>query len=140
MLRPRRVQQPMPDSLFDPSGRSVVATLSQGGTTEFQKGDEATFDFATAQDLISQGKAEPVQPVFHRRLRDYARSFRSISADIDELTRQMELAQGDLDKLNESIAQLKSQITFQTRAESGIGGGSQGLDHRTPRFWISTRR
>jgi hypothetical protein len=121
-------QQPLPDSLFDPSGRSLVATLSQGQKTEFQKGDEATFDFATALELISQGKAERVQPIFHRRLRDYAHTFRSLNADLDELSLQMELAQNDLDKLSSSITQLQTQLGFQTQQSEFITSDLEGLN------------
>ncbi len=122
-------QQPLPDSLFDPSGRSVVATLSQGGTTEFQAGDQATFDFATAMDLINnQGKAKSVETIFHRRLRDYARAFRSLVADVEELSRQSDLAQADLEKLNESIAQLQAQTTFQTQQREALAGDLKGLN------------
>jgi hypothetical protein len=121
-------QQPLSDSLFDPSGRSLVATLSQGGTTQFNQGDEATFDFATAQELINQQKkAEPVRPIYHRRLRDYARAFRSLTADLGELSRQIELAQSDLDKVNESVTQLQSQIAFQTQHGEALNGDVEGL-------------
>ncbi len=41
---------PLPDTSYDPSGRSVEANLQQNKATEFQKDDEAVMDFLTAQD------------------------------------------------------------------------------------------
>jgi hypothetical protein len=120
-------QQPLSDSLFDPSGRSLVATLSQGSTTEFKEGDEATVDYATFLELRDQGKVERVRELYHRRLRDYARAFRSIHADLNELSRQIGLAESDLEKVNESMTQLQSQIAFQTQQGQALSGDLQGL-------------
>jgi chromosome segregation ATPase len=121
-------EQPLPDSVFDPIGRSLVATLNQGEKTEFREGDEATFDFATAQELINQGKAEQVQPIYYRRLRDYARAFRGLTADLAELARQLELAQVDLDKRNKSVAELQTQLAFQTQQRERLADDLDGLN------------
>jgi hypothetical protein len=120
-------EQPLADTLFDPSGRSQVATLSQGGKTEFQPGDQAVFDFATAEQLKAEGKVKEVETIYNRRLRDYAQIFRSFAAEMAGLAREMELAQADLDKLNESMTQLQAQIAFQTQQQQNLDFDRQGL-------------
>ena len=120
--------QPLPDSVFDPSGRSLVASLNQGANTEFAEGDEVTFDFETAQRLISEGKAEAVKPIYHRALNDYSRYFRGFQTDLESLQRQTSAAETDVGKLNDSIASLKDQIAFNERQASDLQFDVEGLN------------
>ncbi len=121
-------QQPLPDSLFDPSGRSIVATLNQGEKTSFAKDDEATFYFPTAQELMNDGVVEPLEPIYYRRLRDYAHLFRTFAGDMEGLSRQLELAQSDLDKLTESLSQLQTQLAFQAQQQQELEHDLGGLN------------
>lgn len=122
--------QPLPlaDSMFDPSGRSLVATLSQGEETQFSEGDEAEFDWATAQELINSGKAELVEAVYHRRLRDYARFLRTFTAELEGLDRSIAVAEADLQKLNDSIADLQQQIAFRSQQRDYLEHDLEGLN------------
>jgi hypothetical protein len=122
--------EPMPlaDSLFDPSGRSMVATLSQGGQTKFEEGDEAIFDWATGRELESAGKVEVIETIYHRRLRDYARLFRTYTAELAGLDRSIELAQADLDKLAQSITDLQAQVAFQSNQRDQLEHDLNGLN------------
>lgn len=108
---------PLPDTAYDPSGRSIEATLQQDKPTQFAKGDEAILDFETAQELVNQGIAEQVEPIYQRRLRDYAESFRSFAREFEAIGRQLTTAQEDLDRINESVSSLRQQIAF--RADQG---------------------
>ncbi len=110
------VQTPtrLPGVAYDPSGRSIEGTLQQNATTEFQEGDEATLDFETAQELIGKGIAEQIEPVYVRRLRDYAESFCAFARNFEVIDRQLATAQEDLKKLTDAATGLREQIGFQT--------------------------
>ena len=124
------VQTPtrLPGAAYDPSGRSVTGTLQQNAATEFQKGDEAAFDFETAQELIGQGIAEQVEPVYQRRLRDYAEHFRGLARDFELIDRQVATAQEDLKKLTDSVTGLREQIAFQTEQQKLLTEDRDGFN------------
>jgi chromosome segregation ATPase len=106
----------------------MVATLSQGGQTKFEEGDEAIFDWATGRELESAGKVEVIETIYHRRLRDYARLFRTYTAELAGLDRSIELAQADLDKLAQSITDLQAQVAFQSNQRDQLEHDLNGLN------------
>lgn len=118
---------PLADSYFDESGRSLLATLDQRQPTTFREGEEVMFDWATAQSLINDGKAEKVEEIYDRRLRDYAREFRSLYNEIQGLDRQIEIAQADQKKLEESLQRLDDQLAFQTAQHADLKHDADGL-------------
>ena len=118
---------PMPDGFFDESGRSLLATLDQRKPSEFDEGEEVTFDWETAESLINDGKAERVENLYDRRLIDYARDFRAIDNAINGLDRQIQIAETDLKKLDESLRQLGDQLTFETQQRDDLQHDADGL-------------
>ena len=71
-------------------------------------------DFSTGQEFINQGIAELVEPIYVRQLRDYERFFRANVNQIDASRREIGVTNTDLDKLNQALADLRSQIQFVT--------------------------
>ena len=124
------VQTPtrLPDSAYDPSGRTIEGTLQQNAATQFQKGDEAILDFETAQELVNDGKAEQVEPVYQRRLRDYAEFFRDFAREYEAMDRQLATAQEDLNKLNASLTSLREQMTFCSQQKSELTEDRDGFN------------
>ena len=142
---------PLPDSPYDPSGRSIEGTLQQNAPTQFQKGDEAVLDFETAQALINDAVAEQVEPLYQRRLRDYAEYFRAFAREFEAIDRQIATAQGDVDKLNEALNGLREQTAFRSQQKTDLTEDRDGFnrerhgDYRIPRKvleeqWSALRR
>lgn len=119
--------QPLQDSLFDPSGRTLNPELRQGEKTTFREGDEAILDFAAAQELISQGKAEAAGAVYSRRLRDYARLSHAQSAALNQLQLQISMAEQDLNKLDETITAQQQELAFLTERQAKFTADRDGL-------------
>lgn len=119
--------QPLQDSLFDPSGRTLNPELRQGEKTTFREGDEAILDFAAAQNLISQGKAEAAGTIYARRLRDYARLSHAQSATLNQLQLQISMAEQDLSKLDETITAQQQELAFLTDRQAKFTADRDGL-------------
>lgn len=124
------VQEPtsLPDTSFDPSGRSISDSLRQNEPTKFEQNDVVELDFATAQEYINQGVAEAIEPIYRRPLRDFERIFRYTAGEVDSLDRQIAVAQVDLTKLNESITNLRQQIAFFTEREQQLTTDRDGFN------------
>ena len=118
---------PLADAVFDASGRSQVAALSQDGPTEFQEGDEVTFDYATANRLKVEQKVTLGPSVYHRPKHDYARHFRNYQAELESLQRQIAAADADLASLETSLQTLKSQQTLQQANRKDLQFDIDGL-------------
>ena len=89
------VQEPtsLPDTPFDPLGRSQADNLRQNEQTTYQANDEVLLDFLTAQEYINQGVAEAIEPKYQRPLTDFERFFRNSAGEIDSIARQIAVAQ-----------------------------------------------
>ncbi|MCP4193585.1 MAG: hypothetical protein GY768_23475 [Planctomycetaceae bacterium] len=117
----------MPDAPFDPSGRANADDLRQFKTVGFEKGDEVVVDFLTGQEFINQGIAELVEPIYVRQLRDYERFFRANLNQMDATRREIDVTDSDLAKLNEALADLRSQIQFSTNQRQLLTADRDGF-------------
>ena len=124
------VQEPtsLPDTPFDPLGRSISDNLRQNEQTKFQPNDVVLLDFATAQEYINQGIAEAIEPKYQRPLRDFERFFRNSAGEIESINRQIAVAQEDLTKLDDSVAKLQQQIAFFTDQEQRLSVDRDGFN------------
>ncbi len=104
------------DRPFDPSGRAALPDLRQGGPTEFKKGNEATFSFATAQALVRDGKAERLEesPVFHRPLRDFDLMLHQRHVQLESQQQLLQVATGDQDSIRIATEKAQGQIQART--------------------------
>ncbi len=124
------VQEPtsLPDTPFDPSGRSISDNLRQNEKTAFKQNDIVLLDFATAQEYINLGVAEAIEPKYQRPLRDFERFFRNSAGEIDSVDRQITVAQADLTKLDDSVTKLREQIAFFTERETRLAADRDGFN------------
>jgi hypothetical protein len=119
--------QPLEEAEFDVSGRTLNPSLQQGEQSSFQAGDVATLDFAVAQDLVNQGKATPIATLYSRRLRDYARLNQALTATNEQLALELDLAQKDLGKVQETLAKQQDELTFQLDRQAKYTADRDGL-------------
>lgn len=96
----------------------VAKSSAQPGQVEFKVGDTAVFDQATANDLISRGIVDKVQPIYRRRLNDYELRFHGIHSRIVEINDRLRTLSLDLaavsaskDKADQQAALLEDQRT-----------------------------
>ena len=83
-------------------------------SVEFAPGDTATFDLQTANDLISQGIATKVRPIYRRQLIDFDKKFTLIHARMVELQDRLASLKQDLDSIVASTAKADEQIKLLT--------------------------
>jgi len=123
------VQEPtsLPDTPFDPSGRSISDNLRQNEQSKFRPNDVVLLDFATAQEYINQGIAEEIEPIYQRPLRDFETIFRNSAGEIDTINRQIAVAQEDLTKLDGATTNLGQQIAFFTEQERRLTEDRDGF-------------
>ena len=71
---------------------------------------------------------EEVESVYQRPLRDFERVFRNSAGEIDSISRQIDVAQEDLNKLDESVTNLRQQIAFFTEREQRLAEDRDGFN------------
>ena len=100
----------VPEEPFDGSGQARAKDLQYGEAVSVSNNDELWFDFASAQELIQQQKADPGEVKYVRQLRDYARQFRINAGQIDAAERQNASLLALSQKLTQQSADLQAQI------------------------------
>ncbi|ADB19368.1 hypothetical protein Psta_4727 [Pirellula staleyi DSM 6068] len=105
-------------SPYDTEGMAIVPHLRAGKEVEFEPGSEGVFDTATAQQLIDDGIAEKIEPIYQRRLNDYeggfelaARKAKMLADTIANMQRDIDTIAAATAKADEQIAQLDSVKT-----------------------------
>jgi hypothetical protein len=123
-LRPHEVvvdfevegELPETDQPFTPDGRARVKHLMQGESTKFEVGQTGRFDLLTAQDWVSQGIAKPVRTFYRRQVRDFEFAFKDHAARMADLQDEINVVQQDYETLQAAIVRLQEQIA-QRRTE-----------------------
>ncbi len=77
---------------------------------------------------MNQGIAEQIEPVYHRRLRDYAEYFRSFAREFEAIDRQVTTAQERPGKINDSVQSLRDQIAFRDDQQKKLTEDQAGFD------------
>jgi hypothetical protein len=98
---------------FDLSGRSVDARLKRGedgAKVPFKTGDLMVFDSSTAEDLIKQGIAKSIAPVFVRALNDYEYAFREVRRQITSALQDARLIERELAEMQKSQGVAEAQV------------------------------
>ncbi len=91
---------------FDLSGRSVDARLKRGedgAKVSFKSGDRIVLDSASAENLIMQGIAKSIAPIFVRELNDYEYGFREVRRQITAALQDAQLIERELAEMNNSL-------------------------------------
>jgi hypothetical protein len=117
------------ETYFEQSGLAVPSILKREGKSEIDVdiGSVADLVEPKARELINQGIATEVAPVFVRKLRDYARLFHQI-----ELARKLnDDAKGvvtrDITIVTDSGTKLKQEVDYRTDEEKKLAADLAGF-------------
>jgi hypothetical protein len=107
---------------YDLSGRSVDARLKrgeEGAKVSFKASDIIVFDSTSAEDLIKQGVAKQLAPVFVRQLNDYEYAFREVRRQITSALQDAKLIERELAEMlkSQGIADAQVRMRQQERAK-----------------------
>ncbi len=99
-------------------GRAEIPLLQRGDVAKFKKGAVGVFPQSDADDLISRGVCERIEPIYVRSLNDYEYQFRSTHL-------QMVQIRQDFDRLDRNI---QEQTVTNTRTQALIAYRTQERD------------
>ncbi len=105
---------------FDNTGRAIVASLQQGEPTKFKPNDFGVFHQEFANQLIVQGTAEKVKPIYVRKLHDYWFAFHEISDRMNKVAMETERVQRNMLKIDESNKKLLDQIAYREQEKKKL--------------------
>ena len=107
-------QPPLSSEHFDLAGRAIVPQLRRGTLADFdiEQIEFAILDEATAQQLIEDGYAEMVEPVYVRELNDYAFGMHELADRLRSTTEAIQRADRDIKLMQDAIAKAQQQIDF----------------------------
>lgn len=146
---------------FDQQGRSVAARLRRSETVEFEKGDTAVVDQATADTWATAGQVEKQELVYMRPLNDYAAVFHmqfaqreSLNDDIDRVTRENALIDNatkqaeaqviavndEKTKLEQDLANYKLEQEAVTNLETQLKAQSEDLRKKLSQTYLQNQQ
>jgi hypothetical protein len=97
---------------FFDRGLANVPLLQRGGKATFEPGDVAIFPRSDAENLIGQGLAEEIEPIFVRKLNSYDFSLREMSQRLARLNVDIEGVKRDTVAVTETNRRTLEQIQF----------------------------
>lgn len=109
-------------------GRSEIPLLQRGDVAKFKKGDIGVFPQAEAEDLISRGVVERIEPIFVRSLNDYEYQFRSTHLQMVLIRQDIERIQRNIDEQTATNARTKTLIAYRETEKSKL---AEDLDNFT---------
>ncbi len=109
---------------FDNTGLAQPKRLQRKETdiTEFEPGDTAVLPKEKADELVAAGIAEMIQPIYRRKIIDYAARFRSIHRRTLEINLNKAEITRDIATLKAGIAKAEEQITLETEHKRQLDG------------------
>lgn len=130
---------------FDQQGRSIAARLRRNEAVEFDLGDTAIVDQATAEKWAADGEVEKQEFIYMRPLNDYAALFhmffnqRELLTDkIDLVTRDTatietatKLAEGQITRLMDEKTKLESDLANFKLEQEAVTGLETALKSQT---------
>nr|MCU0709417.1 hypothetical protein [Pirellula sp.] len=108
---------------YDLSGRSVDSRLKrgeEGARVSFKAGDTIVLDTTTADELIKQGIAKSLAPVFVRPLNDYEYAFREVRRQITAALQDAKLIQRELAEMQKSQGIADAQVRMRQQERSKL--------------------
>jgi hypothetical protein len=106
-------------------GRSEIPLLQRGDVAKFKKGAIGVFPQSDADDLISRGVCERIEPIYVRALNDYEYQFRSTHLQMVQIRQDMERIQRNIDEQTSTNARTETLIAYRTDEKSKL---QQDLD------------
>jgi hypothetical protein len=108
---------------YDLSGRSVDSRLKrgeEGARVSFKTGDTIVLDTTSADELIKQGIAKSLAPVFVRPLNDYEYAFREVRRQITAALQDAKLIQRELAEMQKSQGIADAQVRMRQQERSKL--------------------
>ncbi|MCA9118617.1 MAG: hypothetical protein H6822_04040 [Planctomycetaceae bacterium] len=106
-------------------GRSEIPLLQRGDVAKFKKGAIGVFPQGDADDLISRGVCERIEPIYARSLNDYEYQFRSIHLQNVQIRQDIERIQRNIDEQTATNARTETLIAYRTEEKGKL---QQDLD------------
>jgi len=97
---------------FFDRGRTEIPLLQRGEPAKFKKGDVGVFPQGDADNLITQGICERIEPIYVRPLNDYEYEFRTVHFRMVAIQQETERINRNLAELNEADARIVTQISY----------------------------
>lgn len=97
---------------FDREGRTIAHRLRRGEPVEFDIGDTALVDVATADEWVAAGDVEKQELVYQRTLNDYAQFFHYYFSETTELKEKIALMTRDNASILDSTMKCEAQIAL----------------------------
>jgi hypothetical protein len=95
-------------------GRSEIPLLQRGDVAKFKKGAVGVFPQADADDLISRGVCERIEPIYVRSLNDYEFQFRSTYLQMVQIRQDIAQIQRNIDEQTVTNTRTVALIAYRT--------------------------
>ena len=95
-------------------GRSEIPLLQRGDVAKFKKGAIGVFPQGDANDLITRGICERIEPIYVRSLNDYEYQFRSTYLQMVQIRQTIERIQHNIDQLTATNTRTETLIAYRT--------------------------
>jgi chromosome segregation ATPase len=92
----------------------------EGARVSFKTGDTIVLDTASAEDLIKQGIAKSLAPVFVRPLNDYEYAFREVRRQITAALQDARLIERELAEMQKSQGIADTQVRMRQQERSKL--------------------
>lgn len=106
-------------------GRSEIPLLQRGDVAKFKKGAIGVFPQADADDLISRGVCERIEPIYVRALNDYEYQFRSTHLQMVQIEQDKARIQRNIDEQTATNDRTEKLIAYRTDEKTKL---EQDLD------------
>jgi hypothetical protein len=95
-------------------GRAEIPLLQRGDVAKFKKGAIGVFPQDDANDLITRGICERIEPIYVRSLNDYEYQFRSTYLQMVQIRQTIERIQHNIDQLTAANTRTETLIAYRT--------------------------
>lgn len=109
-------------------GRSEIPLLQRGDVAKFKKGAIGVFPQSDADDLISRGICERIEPIYVRSLNDYEYQFRSTHLQMVQIRQDIERIQRNIDEQTSTNGKTETLIAYRNDEKTKL---QQDLDKFT---------
>ena len=101
-------------------GRAEIPLLRRGGVAKFTKGAVGVFPQADAEDLISRGVCERIEPIYARSLNDYEYQFRSTHLQMVQIRQDIERIQRNIDQQTVTNSRTQTLIAYRSEEKTKL--------------------
>jgi hypothetical protein len=116
---------------FDKDGKAQASRLhrQEGDISEFSPGDLAIMPNERAEELVAQGIVEKIQPIYRRRIIDFATRLTSINYRKLEIDSNVRQVNRDIETLKAANVEADKQIALETDLKSKLEADLAKVKH-----------